>query len=38
MFEMGSTVALVFECPKNYQIVKKEGEKVFLGESLLVPS
>lgn len=38
MFKMGSTVALVFECPKNYQIIKKEGEKVFLGEILLVPS
>jgi Phosphatidylserine decarboxylase len=38
MFEMGSTVAIIFECPKNYQISRKEGEKVFLGESLLIPS
>ena len=34
-FEMGSTIALIFECPKNYQIQRGEGESVKLGHSLL---
>ena len=38
MFEMGSTIALLFECPKDYRIVPKEGEKVLLGQPLLIKS
>ena len=35
MFEMGSTVALIFECPKDYQIELKDGDPVKLGDKLL---
>ena len=31
MFKMGSTIALVFECPKDYEIIKQPGENVQLG-------
>ena len=31
MFEMGSTIALIFESPKEYEVVRKEGEKIELG-------
>jgi phosphatidylserine decarboxylase len=33
-FEMGSTVALVFECPPNYEFKFNEGDKVLLGQEL----
>lgn len=35
MFKMGSTIALVFECPKDYEIIKQPGDKVQLGQLLL---
>ena len=35
MFEMGSTIALLFECPRDYKLTKGPGDKVQLGESLL---
>jgi len=28
---MGSTVAMIFECPKDYSLNLKEGQKVTLG-------
>ena len=31
MFEMGSTVALIFECPKDYEMKFKDGDRVLLG-------
>ena len=34
MFEMGSTVVMLFECPKNSQIVPKEGEKILMGQKI----
>jgi len=34
MFEMGSTIVMLFECPKSTQISKAPGEKIKLGESL----
>ena len=34
MFEMGSTIVMLFECPKTTQIVAKEGEKLLLGQKL----
>jgi len=36
MFDMGSTIALIFECPPDYQIELKEGDQVKLGDKLLV--
>jgi phosphatidylserine decarboxylase len=35
MFQMGSTIALIFECPQDYTVVAKEGARVRLGESLV---
>ncbi len=35
MFEMGSTVVLLFECPESTTISRQPGEKVRLGEPLL---
>ena len=35
MYEMGSTVALIFECPKDYHIQLADGEAVMLGQKLL---
>lgn len=35
MFEMGSTVVLLFECPEGTTISRQPGEKVRLGEPLL---
>ena len=35
VFEMGSTVAVIFECPRDYKILKREGDRVMLGESLV---
>lgn len=34
MFEMGSTIVLLFECPKETQVVPQPGEKVFMGQKL----
>ena len=36
MFDMGSTIALIFECPPDYHIALKEGDKVMMGQKLLV--
>jgi phosphatidylserine decarboxylase len=35
MFEMGSTVAMIFECPKDYHIQLNDGDPVKLGDKLL---
>jgi len=35
MFEMGSTIALIFECPKDYDVLRNPGDKVFLGDRLI---
>ena len=35
MFEMGSTVVMLFECPKDTKIAKEFGDKVKLGDNLL---
>lgn len=35
MFEMGSTIALVFECPPDYQFQFKAGEKLKMGQEIL---
>ena len=35
MFEMGSTVVMLFECPKDTKIIKEFGDKVKLGDNLL---
>ena len=37
MFEMGSTIALIFECPQNYEFSFKEGEKLVMGQEILAP-
>lgn len=37
MFEMGSTIALILECPPNYQFQFKEGEKLKMGQEILGP-
>lgn len=34
MFEMGSTIVLLFECPHDTTITKQSGEKVRLGDPL----
>ena len=34
MFEMGSSIVLLFECPKEMDIVKKEGDAVKCGERM----
>jgi len=35
MFNMGSTIALIYECPKEYQVVPAEGQAVKMGERLV---
>lgn len=35
MFQMGSTIALLFECPNEYHIVGQPGDKVMMGQELL---
>ena len=37
MFNMGSTIVLVFECPKDMKIKKKEYEDMQMGEPITVP-
>ena len=32
MFEMGSSIVLLYECPKNMEITRKEGDSVKMGE------
>ena len=32
MFEMGSTIALILECPPDYEFKFKEGQKLRMGE------
>jgi len=35
MFRMGSTVAILFECPKEgYEFKHKAGDKLLLGQKL----
>lgn len=34
MFQMGSTIVMLFECPKNCSIVPKEGEKLLMGQKI----
>merc|ERR1712032_572939 len=34
MFEMGSSIVLLFECPKEMQMVKQEGDAVKYGERI----
>ena len=34
LFEMGSSIVLLFECPKEMEVVKKEGDFVKYGERL----
>jgi len=36
MFQMGSTIVLLFECPKDTKISKSPGDKVRLGDNLLI--
>jgi Phosphatidylserine decarboxylase len=36
-FEMGSTIALIFECPQDYEFKFKEGEKLRMGQEILAP-
>jgi phosphatidylserine decarboxylase len=31
MFEMGSTIVLMFECPESTKFTVKEGEKLRMG-------
>jgi phosphatidylserine decarboxylase len=35
MFEMGSTVVMLFECPKTTTVLKQPGDSVKLGEALI---
>lgn len=35
MFEMGSTIAIVFECPQDYELNINEGQKLILGQEIL---
>ena len=34
MFEMGSSIVLLFECPKSMEVTKKEGDAVKYGEQI----
>jgi len=38
MFEMGSTIALILECPPNYEFKFKESQKLKMGEEILSSS
>ncbi len=35
MFEMGSTIALIVECPQDYEFKFKEGEKLKMGQEIM---
>ena len=34
MFEMGSTIVMIFECPKDVEVLPKEGEKLLMGQRI----
>ena len=34
MFEMGSSIVLLFECPKSMEVTKQEGDEVKYGEKI----
>ncbi len=34
MFRMGSTIVMLFECPRDTQVLKQPGDLVLLGEAL----
>ena len=34
MFEMGSSIVLMYECPDEMEITRKEGDTVKMGEQL----
>ena len=34
MFKMGSTIVMLFECPKDTQVLKHPGDSVLMGEAL----
>jgi phosphatidylserine decarboxylase len=36
LFEMGSTIVMLFECPKDTKISKRPGDKVRLGDNLII--
>ena len=36
MFEMGSTIVLLFESPKQYKILKQPGDSLKMGERITV--
>ena len=38
MFEMGSSIVLLFECPKEMEVTKQEGDIVKYGERISVMS
>jgi phosphatidylserine decarboxylase len=35
MFEMGSTIVLIFEAPENSELLIKEGMKLKLGQEIV---
>ena len=36
MFEMGSTIVMLFECPKNCHVLPKPGEKLLMGQKITI--
>ena len=36
LFRMGSSIAIVFECPENYKFKYKPNSKVIIGQELPV--
>ena len=34
MFEMGSTIVMLFECPQDCQVVPQPGEKLLMGQKI----
>ena len=35
MFQMGSTIAMIVECPPQYEVTVKEGERVWMGQEII---
>ena len=35
-FEMGSTIVLIYECPKDTKTLVEEGEAVSLGQQMVL--